>query len=99
MSPNPDCTASLAVLRAAQQHHVNMSAMADVRASFLLMTAILTLAITGPQAVHDPHQWGLIALAITSLIVGILSALAGLGFLDKGLQAKQQEDNAQHEVD
>ncbi len=76
MSTPADLTSALTVLKAAQQHHVNMSAMADVRASFLLMTSILTLAITGPQAVHDPHQFGLIALALTSLAVGILASLA-----------------------
>ena len=76
MSTPADPTAAIAVLHAAQQHHVNMSAMADVKASFLLMTSILTLAIIGPQAVHDPQQFGLIALALTSLLVGIFAAQA-----------------------
>lgn len=76
MSTPSDSTAALSALHAAQQHHVGMSAMADVKASFLLSTAIITLAITGPQAVHDPHQYGLIALAVTSLLVGICAAQA-----------------------
>lgn len=76
MSTPADTATALTVLQAAQRHHVNMSAMADVRASFLLAASLLTLAITGPQAVHDPDQYGLIALAITSLLAGILSAMA-----------------------
>ena len=76
MSTPTDHTAALKVLHAAQQHHVSMSAMADVKASFLLATSIITLALTGPQAVHDPKQGGLIALAVTSLLVGSLASRA-----------------------
>lgn len=76
MSAPTDHASAIAVLRTAQQHHVSMSAMADVKASFLLATSILTLAITGPQAVNDPHQYGLIALAVTALLAAVLSAQA-----------------------
>jgi len=76
MSTPADITTALSVLRTAQQHHVNMSAMADVKASFLLMTSVLTLAITGPQAVHDPQQFGLIALALTALFTGLFATQA-----------------------
>src|SRR5687767_5709149 len=75
-SPSPNCNYALSVLKAAQQHHVNMSAMADVKASFLLMTAILTLAYTAPQAVNDPKQFAMVALALTALLVGICAAQA-----------------------
>src|SRR5262245_10880598 len=76
MSTPADPASALAVLQSAQQHHVSMSAMADVKASFLLMTSVITLAITGPQAVNDPQQFGIVALALTSLVVGICAALA-----------------------
>lgn len=73
MSESTDVNAALTVLRAAQRHHFSMNAAADLKASLLLAAALIVLAITGPQAVHDPGQYGLIALALTSLLVAIMA--------------------------
>lgn len=89
MSTPTDSTAAIQVLRAAQQHHVSMSAMADVKASFLLAAGLITLAITGPQAVHDPHQFGLIALAVTSLLVAVMS---GQALMPRLLMLREPDD-------
>lgn len=71
-----DYPGAFEVLRAAHDHHVSMGALADVKASLLVLASLITLAIVGPQAVNDPKQYGIVALAVTSLLVAITALKA-----------------------
>ncbi len=72
----PSDSAAFQAIRAAQHHHVTLAAVADIKASLMLAAALVTLAITLPQALHEQLQYPVIALAATALLTTINSILA-----------------------
>lgn len=68
-----DHPAALEVMRAAHDCQVRIGAMADMKASFLLVSSLIVLAIVGPHAVQNLKEYGLMALAVTSIIVVIFA--------------------------
>jgi hypothetical protein len=76
MSTPASTNTTLQVIRAAQSHHLAISAMADVKASFLLAASLITLAMVIPQAVHDVKQHTLLALSITAFLSSLFAIKA-----------------------
>ena len=78
MNPNADdpkqLSPAMAVLQAAQRHHVSMTAMADPKASLLLAGALVTaaLALLAPQR---PVALGLFATALATAVCSILAMM------------------------
>ena len=50
MNERTESQDAISVLRAAQEHHLNMSAMADVKASLLFAASLVTLALVPAAA-------------------------------------------------
>ena len=76
-SPAP-LPSALQAVRAAQNHHLMLTAMADQKASLLLLAALFTLGVSLSSALHgwQPNGYPFIALALTSLLVAILALRA-----------------------
>ncbi len=76
------------LLRTAQQHHVQLSVMADTKASILITVSSIVMTISLSRA-GEPHVGpALLALAVSSLISLILAVIAVLPTFSKGTGAR-----------
>ena len=77
-TPAAPLSSALLAVRAAQNHHLMLTAMADQKASLLLVGALLTLPLSLGPALHDsrPIAYPFMALAVTALLVAILTLRA-----------------------
>ena len=64
------------MLRTAQQHHVNLSSMADAKASFLNGICLVTLTIVMSQWSKGPLPLPLITLSVGALVAAFFASLA-----------------------
>ena len=67
---------SIEALKAAQNHHVSMTAMADQKASLLLGASLIALAVVLSRVGHSAVHYSRYALALTALGTALFATLA-----------------------
>ncbi len=70
------------LLRTAQQHHVQLSVMADTKASILITVSSIVVTLSLSRSSDKDLQWALLTLAVSgviSLVLAIVAVLPNFG--------------------
>ena len=80
------------MLRTMQQHHVQLSIMADQKAGFLIAASFIVLCILGGYAGYGMHSWTL-CFAVIFLLLTLVFAVIAVTPTQKGSKQVGTDDN------